>query len=80
MPVATGVQVYCGDPHSPWQRATHENTNGLLRQSCPNGIDRSNVTPAQRNAIAIALHGRPRHPLGWDTPSDAGARVGARTA
>ena len=78
--IATGVQVYFCDPHSPWQRATSENTNGLLRQYFPKGTDLSSVTEAQLQAVAVELNARPRETLGWDTPSEAYARVVAMIA
>ena len=78
--VATGVQVYCCDPRSPWQRATSENTNGLLRQYFPKGSALAGYTQAQLTAVATELNGRPRHTLGWATPAEAFARVVAITA
>jgi len=68
--VATDVQVYFCDPRSPWQRGSNENTNGLLRQYLPRGIDLSRLSQAHLNAIALRLNQRPRKTLGFQTPAD----------
>ncbi len=68
--VATNVRVYFCDPHSPWQRGSNENTNGLLRQYFPDGTDLSTYSQANLNAVARRLNMRPRKTLGYNTPAD----------
>ncbi len=77
--VATNVQVYFCDPHSPWQRGSNENTNGLLRQYFPDGTDLSTYTQANLNAVARRLNMRPRKTLGYNTPADRLASCVAST-
>ena len=69
--VESGVQVFFADPHSPWQRGTNENTNGLLRQYFPKGTDLSRWSAEEIEAVAHALNTRPRKMLGWKTPAEA---------
>jgi IS30 family transposase len=66
----TGTRVFFADPHSPWQRPSNENTNGLLRQYFPKGTDLSRWSAEDLEAVAITVNNRPRKVLGWRTPAE----------
>ena len=72
---AADLPVYFCDPHSPWQRGTNENTNGLLRQYFPKGSDLAVHDAAHLQSIAARLNGRPRKTLGFKTPAEELARL-----
>jgi len=78
--IATNVQVYFCDPRSPWQRGSNENTNGLLRQYFPKGVDLSTFSQAALNRVARSLNKRPRKTLGYRTPAEVLAVTVAPTA
>ena len=69
--VETGLPVFFADPHSPWQRGTNENTNGLLRQYFPKGTDLARWSAEEIEAVAATLNNRPRKTLEWKTPAEA---------
>ena len=77
--LATGIQVYFCDPHSPWQRGSNENTNGLLRQYMPKSTDLSKLSAKDLTAIERSLNGRPRKTLGYMKPSEKLAELLALT-
>jgi IS30 family transposase len=68
--LATDIKVYFCDPQQPWQRGSNENTNGLLRQYFPKGMELSDISQSKLNAIARRLNERPRETLGFETPAE----------
>ena len=77
--LAADIRVYFCDPHNPCQRGTNENTNGLLRQYFPNGIDLSSHSQAKLNAVARQSNERPRKTLDFHTPAEMFSQIVAST-
>ena len=73
--LATDMAIYFCDPHSPWQRGSNENTNGLLRQHFPKGTNLRQHSAEHLTAVVTQLNGRPRQTLGWLTPTESLNRV-----
>ena len=69
------IQVYFADPYSPWQRGCNENTNGLIRQYLPKGLDLSEFSPTHLNQIAMSLNTRPRKCLDFQTPLEVYEKI-----
>jgi IS30 family transposase len=76
----TGTRVYFCDAHSPWQRGSNENTNGLLRDYFPKGTDLSTISPEELQRVADELNDRPRKTLGWARPAALITDMAVRTA
>ena len=75
--LATDVKVYFCDPQQPWQRGSNENTNGLLRQYSPKGLDLSDINQNRLNGVARRLNERPRETLNFETPAERFSQCGA---
>ena len=76
----TGIRVFFCDAHSPWQRGSNENMNGLLRDYFPKGIDLAHISPAELQRVADELNDRPRKTLGWARPADLITDAALKTA
>ena len=77
---ATGLKVYFCDPHSPWQRGSNENTNGLIREYLPKGMDLSKITQDELDVIAAKLNNRPRRMHKFKTPLEVFEGLQAKLA